>query len=497
MKHTILAGNDRLTTKGKYMVSRMLMGGLLISSLLLMQGCMWTRAEHSFDLQKALGFQNVVPLVIIGSGSAGLPAAIYGARSMIKTVVIKGPLPGGLLTQTTDVENWPGEQLIMGPNLIGNMEKHAQKLGVEFMHDTVLNIDFSSWPYTIETDNGKELHALSIILATGATPFTLGIPGEQEYWGRGVGTCAVCDAAFYKNEDVVVVGGGDSAIEEAIQLAQYAKSVTILVRKDKMRAAARMQQRLKGYPTITIRYNVQVQKVMGDEHHVTGIELLDATTNEVNHMAVSGLFLAIGHTPNSLLVKGSVTTDDNGYILTKGKTQETSITGVFAAGEVEDNRYRQAIVSAGRGASAALDAVNFLTELGFTPSMASQFKGALQVEELKIEELPSLGSLADLGKITQSTDALVVLDFYTDTCPTCLQMMPLVASVAGEFIGKAQFFKVNAEQAVDLAQKFFVYKVPCLVVVKKDTLLARYHETMNRQELKDFVSQFITAEQAK
>jgi thioredoxin reductase (NADPH) len=473
---------------------RTVIGGLFLTSLLLVQGCAWTRAEHAFDVQAALGFENVVPLVIIGSGSAGLPAAIYGARSMIKTVVIKGPLPGGLLTQTTDVENWPGEQLIMGPNLIGNMEKQAQKLGVEFMHDTVISIDFSSWPYKITTDNGKDLHALSIIIATGATPFTLGIPGEQEYWGRGVGTCAVCDAAFYKNEDVVVVGGGDSAVEEAIQLAQYARSITILVRKDKMRAAARMQQRLKGYPTITVRYNVEVQKVVGDEQHVTGVELLDTKTNTVELMPVSGLFLAIGHTPNSLLVKGAVSTDDNGYILTKGKTQETNIPGVFAAGEVEDNRYRQAIVSAGRGASAALDAVNFLTELGFTPSMAAQFKGALQVEELKTQELPSLSSLADLQKITKGTDAVVVLDFYTDTCPTCLQMMPLVASVAPSFEGKAQFFKVNAEYAIDLAQKFFVYKVPCLVVVKKDTLLARYHETMNRQELMDFVQQFITAE---
>lgn len=471
--------------------SRLIMAGACVSLLLLVQGCMWTRAEHSFNLQEALGFENVIPLVIIGSGSAGLPAAIYGARSMIKTVVIKGPLPGGLLTQTTDVENWPGESLIMGPHLIGNMEKHAHKLGVEFMHDTVIGIDFSSWPYTISTDSGKDIRALSIILATGATPFTLNIPGEQEYWGRGVGTCAVCDAAFYKNEDVVVVGGGDSAVEEAIQLAQYAKTITILVRKDKMRAAARMQQRLKGYPNISVRYNVEVQKIVGDEQHVTGVELLDTKTNTVDHMAVSGLFLAIGHTPNSLLVKGAVATDDKGYVLTQGRTQETNIPGVFVAGEVEDNRYRQAIVSAGRGASAALDAVSFLTELGFTPAMATQFKGILPVQELKVHELAALNSLADLEKVTQADDGIVVLDFYTDTCPTCLQMMPLVASVAPEFAGKVQFFKVNAEHAVDLARKFFVYKVPCLVVIKKDKLLARYHETMNRQELMDFVQQFV------
>lgn len=503
---------------------------ILIAAILFFHGCTGNKSDH-INVRNALAKDNAIPLVIAGSGLAGLTAGVYGARGMVRTVVIQGSKPGGLLMDTTEVENWPGERTIMGPALVGKIRKHAQDLGVEFMEDSIESIDFSSWPYRIQTENGTVLHALSLIIATGATPLYLGIPGEQEFLGRGVGTCAVCDASFYKNEDVIVVGGGDSAIEEALQLAQYAKSVTILVRKDRMRAAPRMQARLKDYPSVKVIYNIEVLKVVGNEINVTGLEIFDNKTQKSSFMPINGFFLAIGHSPNSKIFSSNIIktrldekkfsffgyqiglpkseiihylgtkmlqgtyleTDDKGYIKTIGRTQATSIPGVFAAGEVEDSRYRQAIVEAGRGSSAALDALAFLTDIGFTPAIAVQLDKKVVQEERPLGEakkLDLMGSLDELKNFTESS-VPVFLDFYTDSCGPCKQMMPIVESVAQQFEGKMRFFKVNAEKSTDLVEKFFVYKVPCFIILEKGKLLARYNEMMNRNELIGFINQFI------
>ncbi len=472
-------------------LTRIFCVALLAGAVLGVHHCIGNKTEHAaFAIDETvLSQKNIVPLAILGSGNAGLAAAIYGARGMVKTLIIQGSLPGGLLTQTTEVENWPGERTILGPTLMGKIRAHAMELGAEFLEDSVERVDLSTWPYVIYTEDGKVLHALSIIIATGAAPITLGIPGEQEFWGRGVGTCAVCDAAFYKGEDVVVVGGGDSAIEEAIQLAQYAQSVTILVRKDNMRAAPRMQDRLKGYPSIKVMHNVEVKKITGNDLHVTGIELYDNQTGQTQAIPINGLFLAIGHTPNSAIFKPTVKTDANGYILLEGRTHATNVPGIFAAGEVEDNRYRQAITSAGQGVSAALDALNFLSEVGFTPSVAARMDIFSVADRGVYKELPQLANLRALE--LESAQGLVVLDFYTKTCASCNQMMPVVAATAQQFAGRVKFFKVDAEEAEEIAQKFFVYRVPCLVVLKDGVLVARYNETMNRKELTDFVEKFL------
>ena len=450
------------------------------------------------DMADALAMPNVIPLVIIGSGPAGATAAVYGARAQVDTVVFEGYKPGGLLTETTEVQNWPGHVAIQGPEIVANIKKQAEHLGAQFVDDAVAELDTSSWPFTLRTDEGNTVHALTVIIATGATPRKLGIPGENTYWGYGVTACAVCDAPFFKGEDVVVVGAGDSAAEEAMQLAPYARNVTILGRRDRMRAAASMQEQLKAYDNIAIKYHVAVQEVGGDGTKVTHVMLRDPRDNSVTKFPTAGLFLAIGHDPNVALVKDQLETNQAGYITVWGRTQETSVPGIFAAGDVEDHQYRQAGVAAGSGIKAALDAVSFLYDHGFNTNVAKQLaeksRTVVSVEEGQAQE-----SQAEVYTITnqqeldtllaEQHDRLVILDFYAEYCPSCMQMLPAVSAVANEFADQVTFAKLDAEVATDVVQKLFVHKVPCLIAFRNGKLVARYTNAMSKQELREFVTE--------
>lgn len=314
------------------------------------------------DLQKAKT-PELLGIVVLGSGPAGLTAAQYSARFGIPTTLFNGTMPGGLLTQTSFIENYPGVKKIDGQELMNTMIEQTLEAGARILDDTVVSVDLSQWPFLITTERGSIYRALSLIVATGATPKKLEVSGEETHWGNGVSSCAICDAHFFKGKDVFVVGGGDSAVEEATQLAPHVKSVKILVRNQRMRAAHTMQQKLKGYPTIKPPlYSMQVTQVLGDETGVTALELQNLTTNEKQIIPADGLFLAIGHHPNSDLFAGQLSLSDSGHIIIDGGTQATSVPGVYAAGDVEDHRYRQAVVAAGRGAAAAIDAVKWLRE---------------------------------------------------------------------------------------------------------------------------------------
>ncbi|MDR3550238.1 MAG: FAD-dependent oxidoreductase [Candidatus Babeliales bacterium] len=343
---------------------------------------------HDIDIANAANKENIVPILIIGSGPAGLCAAIYGVRGNIKVLVVHGPLPGGLLTQTTEVENWPGSSSILGQDIIQNLQDQAGQLAdkylkrsakddvskIEYLQDTIAKIDASAWPFKVYTDDGIVLHALSIIIATGASPKKLYVPGEHL---AGVTSCARCDAPFYEGKDVVVVGGGDTAVEEAMQLAHYAKSIKVLVRKDEMRASAIMKSRLAEYPSVSIEYNVEVKEILGDqESGVVAVKLTHTKNNtrSISIMPVQGVFLAVGHTANSDLVKDIVDIDEQGVIQLQGRSQATSMPGIFAAGDVADKLYRQAGTAGGYGIGAGIDAINFLTHIGYTPSMAVQLE---------------------------------------------------------------------------------------------------------------------------
>lgn len=321
------------------------------------------------DISKAK-LPTLLPVVVLGSGPAGLTAAQYAARLGIPTTLVAGDLRGGLLTQTSYIENYPGVKKIAGGELMDTMIEQALEAGVQILDETIVSVDLSQKPFVIATESGVLYRTLALIVATGATPKKLEVPGEDTFWGNGVSSCALCDAGFFKGKDVFVVGGGDSAVEEAMQLAPHVKSVTILVRSQRMRAARSMQQKLAGYPTIKApEYGKQVTRVVGGKKGVTGLEVLDVITGSKELVPADGLFLAIGHHPNTDLFSGQLTLSDSGHILTDGKTQAASVPGVFAAGDVEDDHYRQAIVAAGRGAAAAIDAVSWLRNEGLTDDM--------------------------------------------------------------------------------------------------------------------------------
>jgi thioredoxin reductase (NADPH) len=301
-----------------------------------------------------------VKCLIIGGGPAGYTAAIYGARADMAPVLYEGIQPGGQLTTTTDIENFPGfENGIDGTQLMNTMKAQAVRLGADLRNGCVTSADLSQRPFKIVVDGDKEISAETLIIATGATAKYLGLPSETKFKGLGVSACATCDGFFYRKKTVAVVGGGDTACEEATYLAGLCKKVYMIVRRDVLRASQAMQERVMATENIEILWNCNTQEVLGDDYGVTGVRLV-RKDGEVFDIALDGFFLAIGHHPNSELFSQWVNVDKEGYIITDGRTSKTNVEGVFAAGDVQDPLYRQAITAAASGCRAALDAEKFL-----------------------------------------------------------------------------------------------------------------------------------------
>ncbi|MBV9994990.1 MAG: thioredoxin-disulfide reductase [Caulobacteraceae bacterium] len=306
-----------------------------------------------------------VRCLIIGAGPAGYAAAIYAARALLHPVLIAGLTPGGQLTITTDVENYPGfVDVIQGPWLMEQMRAQAEHVGTEVIHDIVISADLGERPFTIACDSGQTWVAETVIIATGAEAKWLGLPSEAKFKGFGVSACATCDGFFYRGKQVVVTGGGNTAVEEALFLTNFASKVTLIHRRDELRAEKILQERLFANPKIEVVWDHVVAEVLGDEDPlgVTGVRLAHARTGEIRDLACDGLFVAIGHAPASELFAGQLGTNGAGYLEVAPGTASTAIPGVFAAGDVTDDVYRQAVTAAGMGCMAALEAVRFLAE---------------------------------------------------------------------------------------------------------------------------------------
>jgi thioredoxin reductase (NADPH) len=302
-------------------------------------------------------------VVIVGSGPAGLTAAIYTARANLAPVCVEGIGAGGQLMLTTDVENYPGfPDGVMGPDLMVKFREQAERFGTQFITDDASRVDLSAAPFGVWVGD-RELRARAVIISTGATAKLLGIESEARLFARGVSTCATCDGFFYRDKPIAVVGGGDSALEEANFLTRFATKVTLIHRRKELRASKIMQDRAFANPKIDFRWNAVVDEVLGD-NKVSGLRLRDTETGAVDDLAVDGLFVAIGHTPNTALFQGQLDLHDNGYIVTRPDSTATSAAGVFAAGDVQDFSYRQAITAAGSGCMAALEAERYLEALG-------------------------------------------------------------------------------------------------------------------------------------
>ena len=313
-------------------------------------------------------------VLIIGSGPAGYTAGVYASRAMLEPLLVQGIQPGGQLTITTEVENWPGESHIQGPDLMVKMEEHARAVGTEIVSDHIQSLDLTRRPYTAKGDSGTTYTADAVILATGAQAKWLGLPTEEAFKGFGVSACATCDGFFYRGQEVVVIGGGNTAVEEALFLTNFASKVTLIHRRDELRAEKILQHRLFNHEKVEILWDHTLDEVFGtdDPKGVEGVRVKHAKTGAVSEIPCKGVFIAIGHAPSNELVKDTLDLHSGGYVVTAPDSTATSIPGVFAAGDITDHVYRQAVTSAGMGCMAALEAERFLAEQGMDADIAAE-----------------------------------------------------------------------------------------------------------------------------
>ena len=452
---------------------------------------------------------NVENVVIIGSGPAGYTAAIYAARANLKPFVFEGfqagGLPGGQLMTTTEVENFPGfPEGITGPQLMDRMKAQAERWGAELYTEDVTFVDLSQRPFVVRSEE-REVKAHSIIIATGATAKRLGLPSEHQYWSRGISACAICDGAtpIFHGAELAVVGAGDSALEEAVYLTKYGSRVHLLVRSEKMRASKTMQDRALSNPKITVHWNTQPVDVVGEGDRMTGIKVRNTQTEEESVLEVKGLFYAIGHTPNTSLFKGQLELDDVGYIATQHGSVETSVEGVFAAGDVQDHEFRQAITAAGTGCMAAMLAERWLSansliqefhktadaEKADTPAEVKETKGVLSTE-FSIEETRHEGGYA-LRKLFHDSDRLLVVKYVSPHCGPCHTLKPILNKVVDEFEGKIHFIEVDIEKEKDIAENAGVTGTPTIQFFKDKELLTEVKGVKPKSQYRELIEQYL------
>lgn len=403
-------------------------------------------------------------VVILGGGIGALTSAIYLARSGVIPIVIEGRSPGGTITQSYKVQNWPGEIEITGWDLTDKIKKQALQNGVILLEEEVLSVDFSKRPFLITTQENidptkkKELRANSCIVAMGAASNYLGVPGEMQYWSKGVYNCAVCDGSLYKDKTVAVVGGGDAAVLEAEYLSGIAKKVYVIVRKGELKGFEKGREKdLLQKGNIDILYYTTVQEIKGDEKTVEVLVLQDARTKEEKLLAVDGVFLAIGAKPNTALFENKLELDTSGYIILK-KDLETSVPGVYAIGDIIDPVYKQAISAAGDGAKAAIQAHRYLIEHK-QQAQSSSVRSSAKSKGVVIE----ITNREQLQKLF-SSHQLIIVDFYATWCGPCRYLSPFFDKWASDFKDKAVFCKVNVDTAPDLAALYQIQGMPTVLV---------------------------------
>jgi thioredoxin reductase (NADPH) len=440
------------------------------------------------SLFKDMSNPAVENLVIIGSGPAGYTAAIYAGRANLKPLVFEGyqvgGLPGGQLMTTTEVENFPGfPDGIMGPDLMDRMKAQAIRWGAELVTEDVTEVDFSQRPFVIRSEE-REVRAHSVVIATGATARRLGLPSESLFWSRGISACAICDGAtpVFRKAEIVVIGGGDSAAEEAMYLTKYGDHVHLLVRTDKMRASKAMQDRVLSNPRITVHWQTEAIDVHGGEGWMQGVRVRNTQTGEESEIPAKGLFYAIGHTPNTALFQGQIELDEVGYVVTKNHV-ETSVEGVYAAGDVQDHEFRQGITAAGTGCMAAMLAERWLASNG----LAQEFHQPESVEKPNQseatpktdEELAAEFELARtrheggyaLRKLYHESDRLIVVKYASPTCGPCHTLKPILSKIVDEFDGQVHYIEIDIAQDPDIAESAGVVGTPTVQFFRDKALI--------------------------
>ncbi len=446
-------------------------------------------------------------VVIIGSGPAGYTAAIYAGRANLKPVVFEGfqagGLPGGQLMTTTEVENFPGfPQGITGPELMDRMKAQAERWGAELYTEDVIQVDLSQRPFTVRSEE-RELKTNTIIIATGATAKRLGLPSEQIFWSRGISACAICDGAtpIFHGAELAVVGGGDSAAEESIYLTKYGSKVNMLIRGEKMRASKAMQDRVLSNPKIQVLWNTEPVDIFGNEKHMDGVKVRNTKTKEESELHVKGLFYAIGHNPNTSLFKGQLELDEVGYIVTKPNSPETSLEGVFAAGDVQDHEYRQAITAAGSGCKAAMLAERWLSSSG----LIQEFHQKSETPDNELEPQPAekktdeqLATEFDLNatrhqggyalrKLFHESDRPLIVKYVSPGCGPCHTLKPILNKVVDEFDGRIHFVEIDIDKDRDIAENAGVTGTPTVQFFKNQEMLKELKGVKPKSEYRQLV----------
>jgi len=425
-------------------------------------------------------------LVIIGSGPAGYTAAIYAGRANLKPVVFEGyqigGIPGGQLMTTTEVENFPGfPEGITGPELMDRIKAQAQRWGAELFTEDVISVDLSQRPFTVKSED-REIKTHTIVIATGATAKRLHLPQEETFWNAGISACAICDGAspIFKGVELAVIGGGDTAAEEAVYLTKYATHVHLLVRRDELRASKTMQQRVITHPKITVHWHTEALDVYGNGK-LGGIKIKNNQTGEQQDLPVQGLFYAIGHTPNTQVFQGQLELDEVGYIVTKHGTPETSVEGVYAVGDVQDHEFRQAITAAGSGCMGAMLAERWLSLNGLgeefqqteTTEVETPKPTQPQIttsENFDIQNTRHTGGYA-LRKLYHDSDRLIMVKYSSPTCGPCHALKPILDKVVAEFEGKIHYIEIDIEEDPDIAQNAGVVGTPTVQFFKNKDLI--------------------------
>ena len=452
--------------------------------------------------------QGVENLVIVGSGPAGCTAAIYAARANLRPLLITGfqdgGIPGGQLMTTTHVENFPGfPDGILGPELMDRLKAQAVRWGTRLVEADAEAIDLAQRPFRIQAD-GQTLEAQAVILATGASANRLGLPSEQRFWNAGISACAICDGATpqFRNEELAVVGGGDSACEEAVYLTKYGSRVHLIVRTDKLRASKAMADRVLANPDITVHWNRQIRDCSGNTW-LEAIELVDPAGSASEQLAVRGLFYAIGHTPNTRLVRDQLEVDSHGYLVTRPGRPETSLEGVFAAGDVADAEWRQGITAAGSGCQAALAAERWLThhDLAVTvsqdpvdPAEVGEVKRTAVSDEANFDPnaLWQKGSYA-LRKLYHDSDKPLLVVYTSPTCGPCHVLKPQLKRVLEELGGRALGIEIDIEAETEIAQQAGVTGTPTVQLFFRKELQHQFRGVKQRSEFRAAIEALLGA----
>ncbi len=419
----------------------------LTTVLIFLSGCYSEKNSPDYNVSSLSSLKNVYPCIVLGSGAAGLTAANYLAQANIPVTLLEGKKPGGALAQSDSVRNWPGVMNAPGHEIITSLRNQAVKNGAKIHKEQLVNANLTTWPFellleNVETQKTRTIKTLSCVIAIGAKPNYLHVPGEQQYWGKGVSNCAVCDGGLYKNKHVAIVGGGDSAIEEASYLSGIAKTVDIFVRKDHFRAKdIKKRDEVVNRDNVHVFFNTEVTQISGDNKKITNLKLFNNRENKYRNISIDGLFLAIGATPNTQLFNNQLKLDNAGYIKLY-HDQETSIKGVFAAGDICDPVYKQAVIAAGHGCIAALQVQHFLQDINYQAQGVSVNKQAEETEEQEINYIETT-STQEFHKALNASSYPLVIDVSANLCISCKNMEPIFEKLADKFRGKVNFMKVN------------------------------------------------------